>query len=139
MCFLGNGANRFQLRFWIDETLVAAGDIVVRFNSEDARFLGVGYDLAGIVGCESVGADSRIVRPVLLGCLGSSPCGRKNKEETAAIVCRCIVSTFLVPAECGRLNFNAGGGKRRYLFMNGIPGPPNRNADNVIRGNDPKQ
>ena len=81
MCFLGKGTNRFQFRFGIHETLVTAGDVVVNLDAKDARFLGVRYDLAGIVGGESVCADPHIVRPILFGCLGSSPWGCKDDKK----------------------------------------------------------
>src|SRR5271165_4654617 len=87
MGFLGHGMNRFQFRFWIEETLVAAGYVVVNLDAKNTRLLSVGYDFSGIAGCESVGADPHIVSPVLLVCLRSSRCGRKKGKEESRRDC----------------------------------------------------
>src|SRR4051812_30726368 len=47
--------------------LVAAGDVVVDFNAEDAGAGGIGDDLVGVTALQAVGADAHVVRPILTG------------------------------------------------------------------------
>src|SRR5262249_25649974 len=51
----------------IEKTLVATGNVVVDFNTEDSARSGVGDDLGRALAVESVGADADVVRPVLVG------------------------------------------------------------------------
>ena len=67
MGFLCNGANRFQLRSWIQKALVAALNVVVHLDTEYTVALSLFDDLVRVPAVQSVGADANKMRPIQWG------------------------------------------------------------------------
>src|SRR5581483_1546553 len=60
----GDRLDRLKLRFRMQKAFVAAGNVVVHFNSEHAIFLRAADDLVSIPGAQTVGPNADVVGPI---------------------------------------------------------------------------
>ncbi len=114
MRLLSKRANCLQLLLRVYEAFVAAGNVVVNFDTEDAILLRAAHNLLGIIVAQPISADPNVVGPVLLcGILGSSQNWSEQDETNIAPQARLTLCAARLHGRgrprlhCGNLEFKA--------------------------------